>query len=266
MWLCLHGRFESKNGAVFVLVGLKRRLSVLGVRPLILLTMARRVPSSSQWIQGSLDPHRQPNGNQLVFRRSMNLLVGTNALFLVALVVYVGIRNHFMTRLKYSEAEVNAIDTGDRVLVFFIALTVILLPAAYMLSPFFGFADYSVPLAIRSLGLIVVAISLWVFWRSHADLGTNWSPSLEVRKGHQLVTSGIYRRVRHPMYSSIWLWALGQAMTLPNWLIAWGPMICFSVMYLRRLPREERMMLDRFGSEYEAYMKVTGRLFPKFSK
>ncbi|MBT5705367.1 MAG: isoprenylcysteine carboxylmethyltransferase family protein [Verrucomicrobia bacterium] len=196
----------------------------------------------------------------------MNLLVGTNALFLVALVVYVAIRNHFMTRLKFAETEVNAIDTSDRILVFFIALTVILLPVVYLLSPFFGFADYSVPLAIRSLGIVVLAISLWVFWRSHVDLGTNWSPSLEVRKGHRLVTSGIYRRVRHPMYSSIWLWALGQAMTIPNGLIAWGPMICFSVMYFRRLPKEERMMRDRFGSEYEAYMKETGRLFPRLSK
>ena len=89
----------------------------------------------------------------------MNLLVGTNALFLVALVVYVAIRNHFMTRLKFAETEVNAIDTSDRILVFFIALTVILLPVVYLLSPFFGFADYSVPLAIRSLGIVVLAIS-----------------------------------------------------------------------------------------------------------
>jgi protein-S-isoprenylcysteine O-methyltransferase Ste14 len=146
----------------------------------------------------------------------MNLLVGTNALFLVALVVYVAIRNHFMTHLKFAETEVNSIDTSDRILLFFMALTVILLPVVYLLSPFFGLADYSVPLAIRSLGIVVLAISLWVFWRSHVDLGTNWSPSLEVRKGHRLVTSGIYRRVRHSMYSSIWLWALGQAMTLPN--------------------------------------------------
>ena len=196
----------------------------------------------------------------------MNLLVGTNALFLVVLVIYVVIRRHFMTRLEFAETEVNAIDPIDRILVFFVALTVILFPVAFLVNPLFSFADYSVPLALRSAGIAVLGMSLWVFWRSHVDLGTNWSPSLEVRKGHQLVTSGIYQRVRHPMYSSIWLWAIGQAMTLPNWFIGWGPMICFSVMYFRRLPREEGLMLDRFGSEYEAYMNVSGRLVPRLWK
>ena len=76
----------------------------------------------------------------------MNLLVGTNALFLVVLVIYVVIRRHFMTRLEFAETEVNAIDPIDRILVFFVALTVILFPVAFLVNPLCSFADYAVPL------------------------------------------------------------------------------------------------------------------------
>jgi protein-S-isoprenylcysteine O-methyltransferase Ste14 len=42
-----------------------------------------------------------------------------------------------------------------------------------------------------------MTLAVWLFWRSHADLGRNWSPSLELREGHELVTEGVYRYVRH---------------------------------------------------------------------
>ena len=61
-------------------------------------------------------------------------------------------------------------------------------------------------------GLVCLAAGLWFFHRSHADLGTNWSLTLEVREKHQLVTGGIYRRVRHPMYMALFLYSVGQAL------------------------------------------------------
>jgi protein-S-isoprenylcysteine O-methyltransferase Ste14 len=108
-----------------------------------------------------------------------------------------------------------------------------------------------------------MAGSLWLFWRSHADLGQNWSVSLELRQGHQLVTQGVYRRIRHPMYASIWLWALAQGMLLENWLAGWSVVPAFAVMYLLRTPREEQMMCELFGDAYQDYMRQTGRLFPR---
>jgi protein-S-isoprenylcysteine O-methyltransferase Ste14 len=64
-------------------------------------------------------------------------------------------------------------------------------------------------------------VGLWLFAKSHADLGTNWSLTLEVREKHQLVTHGIYRALRHPMYSALLLYSLGQALVVPNWIV--GP-------------------------------------------
>jgi protein-S-isoprenylcysteine O-methyltransferase Ste14 len=111
--------------------------------------------------------------------------------------------------------------------------------------------------------MIILAMAVWLFWRSHADLGRNWSPSLELREGHELVTEGVYRSVRHPMYASMWLWGVAQALLLQNWIAGWVSLVMFMPLYLLRVPREERMMLDEFGEEYRAYMDRTGRVIPR---
>src|SRR5258706_10421407 len=72
-------------------------------------------------------------------------------------------------------------------------------PLVWAASPAFAFADYSLhPVALLA-GVVCLAAGLWLFARSHADLGTNWSITLEIREKHQLVTKGIYRNLRHPM-------------------------------------------------------------------
>jgi protein-S-isoprenylcysteine O-methyltransferase Ste14 len=115
----------------------------------------------------------------------------------------------------------------------------------------------------RLVGIIILAMAVWLFWRSHADLGRNWSPSLELREGHELVTEGVYRLVRHPMYASMWLWGVAQALLLQNWIAGWVSLVMFMPLYLLRVPREERMMLDEFGEEYRAYMDRTGRVISR---
>ena len=57
----------------------------------------------------------------------------------------------------------------------------------------------------------------WLFWRSHADLGRNWSVHVRVREGHTLVTSGVYSWIRHPMYAALLLAAAGLISVLHNW-------------------------------------------------
>jgi protein-S-isoprenylcysteine O-methyltransferase Ste14 len=104
----------------------------------------------------------------------------------------------------------------------------------------------------------------WVFWRSHRDLGTNWSPTLEIREQHTLVTHGIYRRIRHPMYLSIWLLVIAQALILQNYIAGFSGLVPFALLYFLRVPKEERMMREEFGKAYDEYLLVTGRILPKF--
>src|SRR5437773_2329145 len=70
-----------------------------------------------------------------------------------------------------------------------------LVPLIWVASPVFAFADYPLHPGPLGAGIVCLALGLWLFYRSHADLGTNWSITLEVREKHQLVTKGIYRQV-----------------------------------------------------------------------
>jgi len=105
-------------------------------------------------------------------------------------------------------------------------------------------------------------IGLWLFYRSHADLGTNWSITLEVREQHRLVTQGVYRHIRHPMYLALALYSLGQALVIPNWVAGPSNLVAFAILLALRVHAEERMMFREFGDEYASYSARTKRLIP----
>jgi protein-S-isoprenylcysteine O-methyltransferase Ste14 len=112
------------------------------------------------------------------------------------------------------------------------------------------------------LGTLVLVASLALFYVTHRDLGRAWSVTLEIREQHRIVTHGIYARLRHPMYASFWLWALSQALLLPNWIAGPAGLIGFGTLFFARVGNEERMMLETFGDEYRAYMARTKRVVP----
>lgn len=125
-----------------------------------------------------------------------------------------------------------------------------------------AFADYPLRPVPFIAGLACLTLGLWLFYKSHADLGTNWSITLEMREKHQLVTQGSYGHVRHPMYLALLLYASGQALVLPNWVAGPSYLVAFALLFGFRVGPEERMMLEEFGKDYEAYMARTKRLVP----
>jgi protein-S-isoprenylcysteine O-methyltransferase Ste14 len=137
-----------------------------------------------------------------------------------------------------------------------------IVPFIYVATAIPHFADYTFHPFQAWLGLFVAITALFMFHVTHRALGRNWSVSLDVRKDHQLVTEGIYRRVRHPMYSAFWLWAVAQALLLPNWVAGFSGLVGFGILFFGRVAREERMMLETFGDDYRVYMARTGRIFP----
>jgi protein-S-isoprenylcysteine O-methyltransferase Ste14 len=136
------------------------------------------------------------------------------------------------------------------------------LPLVWIVSPFLDFADYTLFPIPFITGILCLMLGLWLFYRSHQDLGTNWSITLEVREKHQLITHGIYRRIRHPMYLALLIYSLGQGLVLPNWLLGPSYGIAILLIFAFRVGREERMMLEEFGIEYEAYRARSKRLIP----
>src|SRR5437764_15338548 len=71
-------------------------------------------------------------------------------------------------------------------------------PLIWVASPAFSFAEYSLGAGPLVAGVMCLVIGLWLFYRSHADLGTSWSITLAVRDQHRLITQGVYRSMHHP--------------------------------------------------------------------
>ena len=135
-------------------------------------------------------------------------------------------------------------------------------PLIWVATPAFRFAEYPLRTGPLVAGVTCFVIGLWLFYRSHADLGTNWSVTLEVHEGHRLITQGVYRRVRHPMYSALLLYSIGQALVIPNWVGGLSNLVAFVTLFALRVGPEERMMAQQFGNGYAQYTSRTKRLIP----
>ena len=187
--------------------------------------------------------------------------------YFLGLLAEILIRFPHERRRRRTRVVVDRVTGLERFLVGLVAVGVFLLPAVYVSTSWLNWADYRLsPRATGragGVGTALLALAVWLFWRSHTDLGRNWSPSLQIREGHTLVTNGVYRSIRHPMYASIWLWGVAQALVLQNWIAGWASLVLFLPMYVLRVPREEQMMLEQFGEAYRVHINQTGRVIPR---
>lgn len=191
----------------------------------------------------------------------MDPIVGRVAAFL-NLLVYVIIRWPHGKRMKTLTVSDNR---QGRLEVFLLAGATIgttLLPIVYAISEFPMFAAYPLHPIAFAAGVAAMLVGHWLFYRSHADLGVYWSPTLQVREEHKLVTDGVYKRIRHPMYTAMFVQGIAQLLIIPNWIVGPAWLVTFGLLYVFRVRHEEQMMLDQFGDEYRNYMKHTGRLLP----
>lgn len=190
----------------------------------------------------------------------MNPWIG-NVIFIVSVVVSIAIRVPHDKVSKETKIATSRKTALEKTLLALVMIGMIVLPILSF-TPVLSFAEYSLHPGALGLGTSSMILSLWLFHRSHADLGKNWSPTLEIREDHKLVTEGIYKKIRHPMYTSIFLLALGQLFLLPNWVAGPALIVAFTLMFASRMSTEEKLMLDQFGMEYENYRKRTKRLIP----
>lgn len=186
-------------------------------------------------------------------------------IFLVGFILGSVIRKVYTARCRGSRAARRKKSVLDIVLVS-VSGVGLFLPLLYLFLPWLDFANYDLPGWLGWIGTASFAGAIFLLWRSHADLGGNWSATLQIRQEHSLITHGIYRYIRHPMYAAHLLWAFAQGLLLQNWLAGWAFLVCFIPLYLVRVPKEEQMMLEQFGEEYFKYIRRTGGMIPRVRK
>ncbi len=183
------------------------------------------------------------------------------AVILAANLALVAIRAPHGHRSASVPVAKNRKGTLEKVLLI-IAWTSFFLALIWIATPLLAFADYPLQPAPFIAGTLLLVVGLWLLYRSHADLGTNWSITLQIRERHQLVTHGIYCWSRHPMYLALLTIATGQALALPNWLAGPAYLVAMLLLVGLRLRPEEQMLREEFGKEYDDYAATTKRLIP----
>ncbi|MBU1179966.1 isoprenylcysteine carboxylmethyltransferase family protein [Patescibacteria group bacterium] len=144
------------------------------------------------------------------------------------------------------------------------AASLLIIPALlYVFTDWLNGFNMGLPFWARIAGGAGFAFAIFLHNWTHIALGVNWSHTLEIKKNQKLITRGPYKYVRHPMYSSFWVWAIFQGLLLSNWLVLILGVVSFGTIYFSRVKDEEKIMIEKFGDEYKEYMKRTGRLFPK---
>jgi protein-S-isoprenylcysteine O-methyltransferase Ste14 len=134
---------------------------------------------------------------------------------------------------------------------------------AYLINPaWMQWSAVPLPAWLRWCGAAIATLALPLLYWLFRSIGRNITQTVKTRNEHQLITTGPYRWVRHPLYSVGTLLFGSFALITANWFLALVTALSF-VMLLVRLPNEERHLIERFGDEYKEYMKRTGRFVPR---
>ncbi len=138
--------------------------------------------------------------------------------------------------------------------VIVVILLIVFLPTSFTIP--FG-AHTTVAMTIGTILCAAgIAFAIWARWH----LGKNWSPIPSAQEGHELVTSGPYRFVRHPIYTGVIMALLGSSLaTSVGWFIIF---LFMGSMFVWRIDREEKFMMQLFPGEYPEYKKRTKKLIP----
>lgn len=164
--------------------------------------------------------------------------------------------------LRWPHRHVSAMaasDTEGWLLLALTTVTMLMVPVIDAVAPWLEFADLHFHDEAAWAGLALGTTALWLFWRAQGDVRLASNPQ-------QVVTSGIYRHLRHPMYTALLLWALAQILLLQNWLA--GPAAAVTVLLIcfLRMPRREQRLLERYGHRYLEYMDRTGGVLPRLTR
>jgi protein-S-isoprenylcysteine O-methyltransferase Ste14 len=115
---------------------------------------------------------------------------------------------------------------------------------------------------VAYIGLILIIIGGIITIVSRIQLGIFGTPVLVVEEEHQLINTGLYKYLRHPMYSGGILMMIGTFLGFRGLITTISFMVLYFLLVIKRMDREEQMLISAFGENYSNYMKQTKRIIP----
>ena len=182
--------------------------------------------------------------------------------FLIFIILMIFIRMPHSTKYKKIEKYLSEKEKREKLLVALNGISMMFVPLIYVFTGWLDFFKMNLPDWIRIIGIVIIFLGLIFFWWIHKTLGENWSPVLEIRKGHKLITKGPYKYVRHPMYTLFYVFAIGLLLLVSNWFVGLFALSSWHLLYVIRISSEEKMMLEQFGIEWGNYCRQTRKLIP----
>ncbi len=187
---------------------------------------------------------------------------------LAAVILLTGMSISFYFRIKADKESGEKISrkVDGSVMMNFIRIGGLILwlsPFVYLLNPaWMAWSKIGLPDWFRWLGVGLGVINvLGIYWL-FSSIGSGITPTSGTRTEHKLVTKGVYKYIRHPLYTFGSSLFLSFGMMADNWFIALLGVVAFIGMAIRT-PKEEANLIAKFGDEYREYMKRTGRFLPK---
>jgi len=137
---------------------------------------------------------------------------------------------------------------------------------AFIVSPAsMAWSAVPLPAWLRWTGTAMgILAGLLLAWTFHS-LGKNLTDTVVTREQHTLITTGPYRWIRHPLYTSVALATVANGLVAANWFIFITGSLAFALLVIR-CRTEEANLIARFGDEYRAYAVGTGRFLPRFGR
>ncbi len=172
--------------------------------------------------------------------------------------------------LRYRKSRGKVVKRGEGRLKFgaagFLELAWMSASVAFVVNPaWMSWSALPLPALLRWTGVGVIVATFIFTLPAFFSLGKNYSGSVVIKDSHTLVTSGPYRWVRNPIYTSYFALTLSLFPLTTNWFIGLA-LLGLSILLASRVEGEEALLLERFGDEYRAYMRRTGRFLPRLGR
>lgn len=194
--------------------------------------------------------------NELIYR-----------LLLLALFVgFVAFRGYFQRKFGRPDEDTVKQRAGNPAekIANLLSIPALIATIVYIVYPaWMSWASLPLPAWLRWVGVGLAVLGFALLQWAHQALGRNWSDAPRLMKDQNLVASGPYRWVRHPIYAAFLLIMSAPLLISANWFIGvlWLGLTGLEVM--GRMQFEEALMLETFGDQYRVYMQKAGGLFPR---